>query len=264
MKLIRLLLLLILSSSAAFSQGIIRGKISNPVNNQPVAFANVLILNTDLGAVTDENGNYEITSIPPGLYNVRASFVGYKVQTIFEVQVTLARPVQLDFSLEEEASQLGEVVVSSEFSRSEETPISVRKLNTNEIERYPGGNRDISRVIQSLPGVASTASFRNDIIIRGGAPNENKFYVDEIEVPIINHFSTQGSSGGPAGILNVNLIKNVDLVTGGFAANRMDALSSFFEIQLKEGRRDKMATQLTVGASELTISNEGPVGEKTT
>jgi hypothetical protein len=264
MKLIRLLFLLILSTSTAFSQGIIRGKISNPVNNEPVAFANVLILNTDLGAVTDENGNYEINSIPPGLYNVRASFVGYKMQTVFEVQVTLAKPVQLDFRLEEEAGQLGEIVVSSEFSRSEETPISVRKLNTNEIERYPGGNRDISRVIQSLPGVASTASFRNDIIIRGGAPNENKFYVDEIEVPIINHFSTQGSSGGPAGILNVNLIKNVDLVTGGFAANRMDALSSFFEIQLKEGRRDKMATQLTVGASELTISNEGPIGEKTT
>ncbi len=253
-----------LSISQVFSQGIIRGKISNPVNNEPVPFANVLILNTDFGAVSDENGLYEIKDIPPGLYNVRASFVGYKVQTIFEVQVTLARPVQLDFQLEEEASELNEVVVSSEFSRSEETPVSVRKLNTNEIERYPGGNRDISRVIQALPGVASTPSFRNDILIRGGAPNENKFFVDEIEVPVINHFSTQGSSGGPAGILNVNLIKSVDLIAGGFPANRMDALSSFFEFQLKEGRRDKMFTQLTVGASELTLSNEGPIGEKTT
>lgn len=253
-----------LSISQVFSQGIIRGKISNPVNNEPVPFANVLILNTDFGGVSDENGLYEIKDVPPGLYNVRASFVGYKVQTIFEVQVTLARPVQLDFQLEEEASELSEVVVSSEFSRSEETPVSVRKLNTNEIERYPGGNRDISRVIQALPGVASTASFRNDILIRGGAPNENKFFVDEIEVPVINHFSTQGSSGGPAGILNVNLIKSVDLIAGGFPANRMDALSSFFEFQLKEGRRDKMFTQLTVGASELTLSNEGPIGEKTT
>ncbi|MDI1321582.1 MAG: TonB-dependent receptor [Algoriphagus sp.] len=253
-----------LSISQGFSQGVIRGKISNPVNNEPVPFANVLILNTDLGAVSDENGLYEINDIPPGLYNVRASFVGYKVQTIFEVQVTLARPVQLDFQLEEEASELNEVVVSSEFSRSEETPVSVRKLNTNEIERYPGGNRDISRVIQALPGVASTPSFRNDILIRGGAPNENKFFVDEIEVPVINHFSTQGSSGGPAGILNVNLIKSVDLIAGGFPSNRMDALSSFFEFQLKEGRRDKMFTQLTVGASELTLSNEGPIGEKTT
>lgn len=264
MKSILFTLLIFISGFSVFSQGIIRGKISNPVNNEPVAFANILILNTDLGGISDEEGNYEITDIPPGLYNVRASFVGFKTKTEYEVQVTLARPLQLDFDLLEDASELNEVVVNSEFSRSEETPLSVRRLNSNEIERYPGGNRDISRVIQSLPGVASSASFRNDIIIRGGAPNENKFYVDEIEVPVINHFATQGSSGGPVGILNVNLIKNVDLIAGGFPANRMNSLSSFFEFELKEGRRDKMFTQFTVGASELTLSNEGPIGEKTT
>ncbi|WP_425636907.1 TonB-dependent receptor [Algoriphagus yeomjeoni] len=264
MRIFLLVLSLFFLSTIAFSQGIIRGIITNPVNNEPVAFANVLILNTEFGAISDEEGFYEISNVPPGLYNVRASFVGFKTKTQFEIQVTLARPVQLDFDLVEDASELSEVVVSSEFSRSEETPLSVRKLNSNEIERYPGGNRDISRVIQSLPGVASTPSFRNDILIRGGAPNENKFFVDEIEVPVINHFATQGSSGGPVGILNVNLIKNVDLIAGGFPANRMNALSSFFEFQLKEGRRDKMATQLTVGASELTLSNEGPIGEKTT
>ncbi|MDO8968950.1 TonB-dependent receptor [Algoriphagus sp.] len=259
-----ILLVLFIIPFQVFSQGTIKGKVFNPVNNQPVAFANVLILNTDLGAITDENGLYEIKAVPPGLYNVRASFVGYKTSTAFEVQITLARAVQLDFELAESASDLSEVVITSDFTRSEETPLSVRKLNTNEIERYPGGNRDISRVIQAFPGVASTPSFRNDILIRGGAPNENKFYVDEIEVPVINHFSTQGSSGGPVGILNVNLIKNLDLIAGGFPANRMDALSSFFEIQLKDGRRDKMATQVTVGASELTLSNEGPISEKTT
>lgn len=264
MRLFLLVLSLFSFSTVAFSQGIIRGRITNPINNEPIAFANVLILNTELGAISDENGIYEITDVTPGLYNVRASFVGFKAKTQFEIQVTLARPVQLDFDLEEDASELSEVVVSSEFSRSEETPLSVRKLNSNEIERYPGGNRDISRVIQALPGVASTPSFRNDILIRGGAPNENKFFIDEIEVPVINHFATQGSSGGPVGLLNVNLIKSVDLIAGGFPANRMNALSSFFEFQLKEGRRDKMATQLTVGASELTLSNEGPIGEKTT
>jgi hypothetical protein len=259
-----LALILLIFSLNAFSQGSISGRIFNPVNNDPVPFANVLVLETELGAISDDDGFYEIKNVPPGLYNVRASFVGYKTATAYEIQVTQSRPVQLDFELREDASELSEVVVDSEFSRSEETPLSVRRLNANEIERYPGGNRDISRVIQSLPGVASSAGFRNDIIIRGGAPNENKFYVDEIEVPVINHFATQGSSGGPVGILNVNLIKNVDLIAGGFPANRMDALSSFFEFTLKEGRRDKMATQLTLGASELTISNEGPIGEKTT
>ena len=264
MRSISLLGFFFLLSLASMGQGLIRGKITNPINNQPVPFANVLLLNTELGAITNEEGYYEISNIPAGLYNVRASYVGYKSSTAYEIQVSLAKPVQLDFSLTEDASELSEVVVSSEFTRSEETPLSVRKLNTNEIERYPGGNRDISRVIQSLPGVASTPSFRNDILIRGGAPNENRFFVDEIEVPVINHFATQGSSGGPAGILNVNLIKSVDLITGGFPANRMNGLSSFFEFQLKEGRRDRMATQLTVGASELTLSNEGPLSPKTT
>ncbi|WP_375584369.1 carboxypeptidase-like regulatory domain-containing protein [Cyclobacterium xiamenense] len=258
------LILFFVCTTLLAQEGIIQGKIVNPVNNEPIPFANVILQGLDKGTVSDEQGQYKITGLEPGLYNVRASFVGFKSQTFYEVQVTLARPVQLDFELEEDASNLEEVVVSSEFSRSEVTPLSARKLNANEIERYPGGNRDISRVIQSLPGVASTASFRNDIIIRGGAPNENKFFIDEIEVPVINHFATQGSSGGPVGILNVNLIKNVDVISGGFPANRMNALSSFFEFQLKDGRRDKMFSQVTVGASELTFSNEGPIGDRTT
>lgn len=264
MKTANLIFLLFLVSFTAYSQGVIRGKITNPVNGEPVSYANIIVLGTETGAISDEEGSYEIVDLKPGLYNVRASFVGFKPQTQYEIKVTLARATQLDFELEEDASELNEVVVSSEFSRSEETPLSVRRLNSNEIERYPGGNRDISQVIQSMPGVASTPSFRNDILIRGGAPNENKFYVDEIEVPVINHFATQGSSGGPVGILNVNLIKNVDLITGGFPANRMDAMSSFFEIQLKEGNREAMQTQMTLGASELTLSNNGPLGENTT
>ncbi|WP_339900920.1 TonB-dependent receptor [uncultured Cyclobacterium sp.] len=245
-------------------EGVIQGKVLNPINNDPIPFANIIVQGLEVGAVSDLEGNYVISGLEPGLYNVKASFVGFKSKTVFEVQVTKANAVQLDFELEEDASNLQEVVVDATFSRTEETPVSARQLNSNEIERYPGGNRDISRVIQSLPGVASSASFRNDIIIRGGAPNENKFFIDEIEVPVINHFATQGSSGGPVGILNVNLIQNVEVLSGGFPANRMNALSSFFEFQLKDGRRDKMLTQVTLGASEVTLSNEGPIGEKTT
>ena len=120
----------------------------------------------------------------------------------------------LTIKLIESSTNLEEVeITASPFQKSEESPVSKRNINATEIYRNPGGNRDISKVIQSLPGVASTVSFRNDIIIRGGAPNENRFYLDGIEVPNINHFATQGSSGGPVGLLNVNFIKSVSDVT---------------------------------------------------
>ena len=133
-----------------------------------------------------------------------------------------------------------------------------------EIKRRPGGNRDISRVIQSLPGVTSTASFRNDLIIRGGSPNENRFYLDDVEVPNINHFATQGASGGPAGIINVDFIREVDFYSGAFPANRGNSLSSVFQFKQKDGRSDRLGMTATVGATDIGVSLEGPIGEKTT
>lgn len=81
-----------------------------------------------------------------------------------------------------------------------------------------------------MPGVTYTASFRNDIIIRGGAPNENRFYLDGIEVPNINHFATQGSSGGPVGMINVDFIREVEFYSGAFPVNYGNALSSVFPL----------------------------------
>ena len=115
---------------------------------------------------------------------------------------------------------------ANRFQRNVESPLSLKSLNATEIERLPGANRDVSKVIAALPGVASRATFRNDIIIRGGSPGENKFYLDGIEVPNINHFATQGSSGGPVGLLNVNFIREVDFYSGAFPANRANGLSS--------------------------------------
>ncbi|MEL6535830.1 MAG: TonB-dependent receptor, partial [Bacteroidota bacterium] len=143
-------------------------------------------------------------------------------------------------------------------------PVSLRSIGPNEIRRNPGGNRDISKVVRSLPGVASTASFRNDIIIRGGAPVENKYYLDGIEVPVINHFQTQGSSGGPVGLINVDFIQNVDFYSGAFPANRGNALSSIFDFRQKDGRDDKWTMNAVVGASDLGVTLEGPVSDNST
>ncbi len=250
----------ILTASSLFAQnGIIRGKVFNEINNEPIPFANVAIQGTATGTTTDLEGKFELTGLKHGLLNVQVSYLGFEPKLFTEIEVSGSRVVTLNIGLRETEKKIDEVVVQANpFQRLEESPVSVKSIGSNEIARYPGGNRDISRVIQSLPGVASTVSFRNDIIIRGGAPNENRFYVDDIEVPVINHFSTQGSSGGPVGIFNVDLIKGVDFYSGAFPANRGNALSSLLSFDFIEGRTDRWAGRFTIGASEVALSGEGP------
>lgn len=253
---------------ATFAQaqmGVVRGQLKDAITNEPLIFANVIVLNTDKGATTDEDGNYEITDLPPGLYNLVASYIGYRDASQFEIQVTAARPAVVNFELETQSANLAEVVVkSSPFKKTEESPLSLRTIGVAEIQRNPGANRDISRVVQTLPGVTTTASFRNDLIIRGGAPNENRFFLDDVEVPNINHFATQGSSGGPVGMINVNFIREVDFYSGAFPANRGNSLSSVFNFQQPDGRSDRIGATFMLGASDAGLTLDGPIGDKTT
>ncbi|GDX52545.1 collagen-binding protein [Bacteroidota bacterium] len=245
--------------------GIIKGKIFNATSNQPIEFATIAITGTTNGIQTDENGNYELKNLVPGLYNIEVSFVGFKKKIVLEIQVTNAKPAIVDVGLDETVSELNEVVVlGNSFDKSEESPVSLRTIGVNEIQRNPGGNRDISKVIQSFPGVSYTVSFRNDIIIRGGAPNENRFYLDGVEVPNINHFATQGSSGGPVGMINVDFIKVVEFYSGAFPVNRGNTLSSVFNFTQKDGRSDHLGFTATVGSSDIGLTLEGPITKKST
>jgi hypothetical protein len=245
--------------------GIIKGRIANKLNNEPLPFATVQIVGTQKGAQTDDGGNYEITGLDPKLYNIKVTFVGFKDIEVFEIQVTNAKPTELNFDMEEATAGLQEVVVkASPFRKTEESPVSLRTIGVTEIARNPGGNRDISKVIQSLPGVTALPTFRNDLIIRGGAPNENRFYLDDIEVPNINHFATQGASGGPVGMINVTFLKEVDFYSGAFPANRGNSLSSVFNFRQRDGASDKWRYTGTVGSSDFGLTAEGPLSPKTT
>jgi len=263
-KLFVFAILCIFYQSLQAQSGIIKGRVLNKMNNEPVPFANVVIQGTTSGAAADENGEYQITNLIPGQYNVEASFVGFRKSIVYEIQVTNARPALVDFSMEEELENLQEVVVtaSNTFFKSDDSPLSLRTIGPTEIKQTPGGNRDISKVVRSLPGVASTPSFRNDIIIRGGAPSENTFYLDGIQIPVINHFQTQGSSGGPVGIINVDLLKEVNFYSGAFPSNRGNTMSSVFDFQLKDGRTDTWAFNGIVGATDLGLTFDGPVSSK--
>lgn len=261
-----LLLIFTVFATVSFAQrGSIKGRIFDKTTNEEIPFANIALQNTTLGAVSDIEGNYEITGIEPGLYNVQTSYVGYQSRTIFEIEVSAKQPVTLNIALTPSGTDLQTVEITTQvFERDEQSPLSLQKIGKNEIQRNPGGNRDISRAIQVLPGVASSLSFRNDIIIRGGAPNENRFYLDGIEIPIINHFATQGSSGGPVGILNVNFIENVDFYSGAFPANRGDALSAVLEFTQKDGNEERLKTNFTLSATDVGLTFDGPIGDKTT
>ncbi len=245
--------------------GIVQGRVYNGINNEPAMFANVVIQGTSTGATTDLDGNYSITGLTPGLYNVVVSYVGFSEKTLYEIQVSNSKPAKADFALEEASTALEEVVVrASPFKKTEESPVSLRTIGVAEIQRNPGGGRDISKVVQSLPGVTSASSFRNDLLIRGGAPNENRFYLDDVEVPNINHFATQGASGGPVGLINVDFIREVDFFSGAFPANRGNALSSVFNFKQRDGRDDRLGFTATIGASDTGLTLEGPIGKKTT
>lgn len=266
MRIFFILSLTFLISYCGFGQtGVIKGIVKDKLTNESIIGANVLLLGTDLGTSTDFDGAYIIEGLKPGLYNIQVSYIGYESASQYELEVQGIRPTVYNFELSQNSNKIEEVVVkAASFKKTAESPLSLRTIGVSEIMRNPGGNRDISKVIQSLPGVTSTASFRNDLIIRGGAPNENRFYVDDVEVPVINHFSTQGSSGGPAGIINVNFIREVDFYSGAFPVSRGNALSSVFNFKFKDGRDDRTGFNATVGATDIGMTLDGPLGKKTT
>lgn len=264
MKFLSLLIVAFLGLNAYAQSGKITGRVFNSINNEPVPFAKVQIVNEQKGAVTFDDGTYEINNLNPGVYSVKVVAAGFEEAMVNEITVTNARTVTLDFPLNLITVEQEEVTVTAKtFVRKVESPVSLKTLNSTEIERLPGANRDVSRVLQALPGVAARATFRNDIIIRGGAPSENKFYLDGIEVPNINHFATQGSSGGPVGLLNVNFIREVDFYSGAFPANRANGLSSVIAFKQKDGNKDGLITNFALGSSDVALTLDGPIGEKT-
>jgi hypothetical protein len=254
------------SFSSSFAQrASIHGRIFDASSNKGLPFVNVLVSGTTIGTITNEDGSYHLTALQPGFIRLDVSFIGYQNVVSPEIEVSNLKTVYLDIALEKSNTQLDEVtVLASLFRKTEESPLSLKNIGISEIETSPGANRDISKVIQSFPGVQSTPSFRNDVVVRGGGPSESRFFLDGVEVPNINHFATQGASGGPVGIINADLLREVNYFSGAFPANRGNALSGVFEFYQVDGNSDKLRAQASVGASEVSATVDGPVGENTT
>lgn len=253
----------------AQNTGTLNGTVKDKLTQEALIGVTIRLDGADLGGVTDLGGNFRIAGIPPGSYNIVASYLGYSPHTKYNVVITTGNANQLNFELEPDSKTLGEVVVTENRSvriASVETPLSVQNLSVEEIKSNPGGNFDISRVVQALPGVGGVAGtgagFRNDLIIRGGGPSENVFYLDGVEIPVINHFTTQGAAGGPTGMLNVSFIEDATLASSAFNARYDNTLSSVLQFRQRDGNPERLQGNVRIGASETAFTLDGPLGKK--
>jgi len=263
----KLLFLFLFSLSLhAQNTGDLSGRIIDLQSQQPLEGATVVLEGTTLGVITDAEGYFTFESIPTQTYNVLVSYLGYESQTLYNIIVTSIGNRPLFFEMEEVAEGLEEVVVrQSPFRASRDTPLSTQSFSAVEIETYPGGNNDITKVVQSMPGISpSIGGFRNDIIIRGGAPNETVYYLDGIEIPNINHFATQGSAGGPVGMVNVAFVREVTLSSSAFGAEYDNPLSGVLAFEQREGDPNGFGGNFRFGASEAALTLEGPLFRKNT
>lgn len=265
-RLLSLLLFCNITISFLLAQPVqqVKGTVIDKSSRQPLEFINVMIVGLNKGGVTNAEGKFSIGQVPPGIYRLQASAIGYKTVTTPEY-ILSTRDLHIQIEMEENQTELeGVTVTASPFRRDIESPVSLRIIGLQEIEKSPGANRDISRIVQSYPGVAfSPIGYRNDLIVRGGSPSENRFYLDGVEIPNINHFSTQGASGGPVGILNADLIREVNFYTGAFPTDKGNALSSVLDFKLRDGDMERNSLKATLGASEVSLATNGHLGKKT-
>jgi len=246
-------------TSYSQSLGDVKGYVVESKTGLPIIGATVRLIDTEMGALTDNEGFFQIKNVPTKTYNVEARFLGFNTIIKYNVLVKSAGNLALNFAMEESTNELDEVVITqTPFIKRAESPNSINSLSREEIATYPGGNNDIAKVVQSLPGVAGSVGFRNDIIIRGGGPSENVYYLDGIEVPNINHFATQGSAGGPVGMVNVSFIEDVSLNTSAFGANIDNALSGVVRFNQRNGDQQKRNYNFRLGASEAAFTVDGP------
>ena len=253
----------VLWGQAAFS---VRGKVIDRASRQPVVGAFVSVATADsLRAATDTAGVFRLENMPPGIFSFRVTAAGYVPQETPDYVVSAAT-AEVYVELVEDVKSLRTLTVRPKsYGKTAEAPVSVQVIGLREIEKSPGANRDISRIVRGYPGVSfSPVGYRNDLIVRGGGPSENRFYMDGIEIPNINHFATQGATGGPVSIVNADLVREIKFYTGSFPADRGGALSSVLDFRLREGHSERQTFKATLGASEAALSGSGHIGEKTT
>ncbi|MFQ6616420.1 MAG: carboxypeptidase regulatory-like domain-containing protein, partial [Fidelibacterota bacterium] len=256
-----LVTLLLLSGGVQGAHETLRGRVRDQATHQPLVGANVIIEGTDRGAATDENGRFVVPQVPPGIYHVRIDMIGYRPLVKLNVRVVPQRGAVVFADLVQQPVELREITVTrAYFEKEKDAFVSSRTVDFEEIRRDPSGF-DIQRMMQALPSVVSTADQQNEIIVRGGAPGENLFLMDNIEIANPNHFGEQGTGGGPVNMVNTLFVDRVDFLAGAFPAKYGDKASSVMDIRLGEGNRQIHGVDLDMSMAGLGFFAEGPLVE---
>lgn len=263
----RILFAVALASTQAVAQsstrtGVIEGRVIHAVTQQPIPSGQVLVPGTGRGAQAGEDGRFRITGVPVGIVSVQARAIGYSPVSIADVAVSFTKPVEVTVKLTPAALSLAVVQVqASYFTPPPDAQVSTSTLSREETRRAPGVQEDVIRAVALLPGVAVTEAGRNDLAVRGGAPFQNLFVVDGIEVPNINHFGSQGSTGGPLSLINIQFVDETQFSAGGFGARYGDRTNSVTSLTLREGSRS-FGGELNLSATGYGAFVEGPMGDR--
>ena len=248
--------------SAQFSSTLL-GKVVEEATKEPIPGVSVSIVGTNLGTSTDIEGNFRIGNLEIGVYQLRFSAVGFSTVIKTDIMVNASKPTEVLVNLTQTDIELEGVTVKANFFEFDPSNTgSVSNLSYEEIRRAPGGFEDVIRALSLLPGVAQASAGRNDLVVRGGAPSENLYIVDGFVVPNINHFGTQGATGGPISYVNLDFVREATFSTGGFSSLYGDKISSVLNIDLRDGRSDKFGGKATISATQFGLNIEGPIAGK--
>jgi hypothetical protein len=247
----------------------IRGVVIDKLSQTNLPGATVLIINKTInkGTISDANGTYILPDLSPDRYEIKASFIGYKEVVIPNVIVTSGKETILDITLEENVTNLNEIVINGnrkEKTINNLTSISARTFSTDEVNRYSGGRSDVARLAANFAGVSAPDDSRNDIVIRGNSPVGVLWRINGMNVTNPNHFASVGTTGGAVSALNTNLLKSSDFLTSAFPAEYGNATAGVFDLGFRNGNTQKRETTLQAGLiTGLEATTEGPLNKST-
>lgn len=226
---------------------------------QPVEGASITLLRGGY-SMTDKHGCFTV-DVPSGKNMIYIQADGYYGFTSDYFNVPSGDTVKFVISLKEKMVMMNDIVVtSSPIVTKVEAPVSMRRFIAKELTVMPGANLDVSKVVQAMPGVVPVStSNRNDLLVRGGGANENRYILDGVEIPVLNHFAVQGGSGGNASIVNTELLQSVDFYTSAFPVQYSNGLSSVLSMNMKTGNSDRFHGKITVGTSDAGAILDTPL-----